>query len=360
MIRALFREAVAAARGQSVSSVITIVMVAGMCLTVLVTTGRTAAAEAAALEAVDDAGTRTIVVRASDRTGLTTDVLYRLEPVSGISSVTGFGPITDYRNVAIDGGPKVGGRAVYGQLDDVVTPVSGSDRVAMASPDAGRALGLVDKTGTVVDADGRQLTVVGDIRVPDHLRFLEPLLVQPSDAEVEAPLTMLVVLAEDPGQVDALTDVVSGLLGDIDRSDVTMETSAALADIRAAVAGTLGDHGHATVLGILAVSAALVGVNLLGLVIMRRKDFGRRRALGARRSLIVALLLLQVGVTSTVGAALGSCLTMLGLVVTSTPLPDTSFVVAVATLAVLTALIAALPPAVLAARRDPLRELRVP
>jgi hypothetical protein len=72
--------------------------------------------------------------------------------------------------------------------------------------------------------------------------------------------------------------VVFGLLAGIDPGSVTVETSQQLADIRAAISGELGAHGRATVLGILATSALLVAANLLGLVVMRRKDFGRRRA----------------------------------------------------------------------------------
>ena len=87
---------------------------------------------------------------------------------------------------------------------------------------------------------------------------------------------------------------------------VTVDTSAQLAEIRAAVNGELRTYGHGTVLAILAVSTVLVAANLLALVIMRRKDFGRRRALGATRGLIIALVIGQVAVPAVAGAVAGT------------------------------------------------------
>src|SRR5690606_12673239 len=53
---ALLREAIASARGQPVASLLTVAMVAGMCTAVLLTTGRTVAAEQAVLAELDAAG----------------------------------------------------------------------------------------------------------------------------------------------------------------------------------------------------------------------------------------------------------------------------------------------------------------
>ncbi len=89
------------------------------------------------------------------------------------------------------------------------------------------------------------------------------------------------------------------------------------------------------------------------------QGFGRH-ALGATRLLIVALLTIQVGVLATTGALLGVAASLLWLGWTGNPQPTAVFVAAVAIAAVLTAGVAALPPALYAARRDPLHELWVP
>ncbi|MCL2595823.1 MAG: lipoprotein ABC transporter permease, partial [Promicromonosporaceae bacterium] len=144
-----------------------------------------------------------------------------------------------------------------------------------------------------------------------------------------------------------------------DPQTVTLETSAALAAVHAAVSGELGAHGRAMVLAILAVAGALMAANLFGLVQLRRKDFGRRRALGASQSLIVALLLVQTMMLATLGVALGVAGSLLFLETTEQPVPGLDFTGAVAVAAVLTALLAAVLPAITAARREPLYELRV-
>jgi len=366
---ALLREALAVARSQPVASVLTIVMVAGMCAAALLTTGRTVAAERAALAHIDAAGTRSVIVRADPSAGLTVAVLDRLRTVEGIEALAGFGPIVDGRNAAVPGAPKVPVRTYYDPRGDLPV-VSGSDASssspsevrAVASVAATKALGLYDGTGAVLLDDGRVIVVAGRIDVPAHLTFLDPLVLIGSRIEGDrsAPLALLVVLARTPAEVAAVEQAVRGLLGPVDPEGVTVETSAELASIRAAVSGELGSYGRATVLVILAVAALLVAVNLLGLVAMRRKDFGRRRALGASQVLIVGLVLAQVTLLAAAGAIAGTGVCLLGLVVAGEPVPGVAFTVAVAVAAVLTATLAAVVPAVVAARRDPLHELRVP
>jgi putative ABC transport system permease protein len=317
---------------------------------------------------IDSAGTRSVVVRADPGSGLTTAILEQLAVVDSVDEAVGLGPVTDVRNAQFEGGTPVPVRMLYGDLDELI----GGDGwvalpgTALASERAAAELGLVDGVGGIVAADGAGFTVSRPFDVPEHLRFLEPLVVVPTGQPAEAgsgdadPLAVLVVLADEPHHVAAVADVVFGLLAGIDPGSVTVETSQQLADIRAAISGELGAHGRATVLGILAISALLVAANLLGLVVMRRKDFGRRRALGATKGLIVGLLVTQVGLLSLIGAVLGSVGTVATLTGTGQPLPDLEFIAAVGVAGILTAGVAALLPATIAARRDPLHELRVP
>ncbi|MGH8827475.1 MAG: FtsX-like permease family protein [Jiangellaceae bacterium] len=364
---ALMLEAVASARSQIVPSALTIAMIAGMCVAALLTTGRTVAAEDAVLAQLDAVGTRSIVVRADETAGVTTSLLDHLDAVDGVEAVTGFGPIVDARNALVPDGQPIAVRRAYGELGDRDLESSELPDRALASAAAAHALGLYDGTGGVTTAAGRDLVLLGGLVVPGHLSFLEPLVVVPSSepgapsgASSDDPLSVVVVLADAPEQVAAIADTVRGLLAGVDHTKVTVETSQQLADIRSAISGELGSYGRATVLGILAISAVLVAVNLLGLVVMRRKDFGRRRALGATQGLIIGLLLTQVGLLGVIGAIVGVIGTTVTLVANGQPVPDLQFTVAVGVAAVLTALVAALLPALVAARRDPLHELRVP
>ena len=358
----ILREAVASARSQVVASLLTIVVVAGLCAAALLTSGRTVAAEQAALAQLDAVGTRSIVVRASAEAGLTTQVLRNLGAVEGIDTVTGFGPIVDGRNAAFSGGPPFAIRTAYGTIGsrDMGDNEYLAGPVAYASPEAAAGLGLVDGAGGVTTDTGEHLSVIGDLAVPQHLEFLEPLVVSPASVEGEEPLAMLVVLAASPPDVAAVETLVRSLMRDGEPGQITVETSAQLAAIRAAVSGQLTIYGRSTVLLILVVSAVLVAVNLFALVTMRRKDFGRRRALGASRGLIVALLLIQVLVLAVVGTALGVAVALVSLTLSGEPKAGIEFAGAVAVAGILAAAFAALPPALVAARRDPLHELRVP
>lgn len=370
MTLALLREAVSSARSQMVASALTFAVVAGMCVAVLLTTGRTVAAEEAALGAIDAAGTRSIIVRSSDASSITAGLLDRLATVEGIESVAGFGPVVDVHNAHVPGGNPVASRTAFGELDGQrLTRLGGVANAAAASYSAATTLGLADGVGAVAvaDADGVEFEVVASIQMPEHLAFMDRVVLVPSSTEdalggdnPDAPLALLVVKAASPGLVGALTEVLRVYLADADPEAVSIETSAELAAIRSAVSGELGRYGRTTVLGIVAVSALVVGANILALVMMRRKDFGRRRALGARRSLIIALLLTQVSITAGAGAVAGSLGTVAISAALDAPFPGWGFSTAVTLLGTLCSLAAALPPAIYAARRDPLHELRVP
>lgn len=368
----IFREAVASARSQPVASSLTVAMVAGMCVAVLLTTGRTVPAEQAVLARIDEAGTSSIIVRVDPDAGVTVSLLDRLQAVQGIEALAGFGPTIDVRNAAVPGATKIALRNAYGSVGGTPlfaragTRALGGD-VALASSEAATALGFHDGTGALITDDGSSVVVVGDLVVPRHLNFLEPPVVVPSSTpqatsgvHPQAPLAVLVALADSPAEVAAVEATVRSYLRDVEPGKVTIETSAGLAAIRAAVGGELGRYGRGTVLGILAISAILVAANLLALVMMRRKDFGRRRALGAKRSLVASLLLVQVSLLAVVGGVLGASGTLIGLAAAGDPLPAADFAIALVVAGVVTAVLSALPPAVFAARRDPLHELRVP
>ncbi|WP_431768431.1 FtsX-like permease family protein [Paenarthrobacter nicotinovorans] len=104
----------------------------------------------------------------------------------------------------------------------------------------------------------------------------------------------------------------------------------------------------------------LVASTLFGLVLLRRKDFSRRRALGATKTFIVLLLVVQSGIVSLGAAVTGSALAALALNLLSDPQPPPTFYLSTVILATAAGLIAAVVPGLVASSRDPIRELRVP
>ncbi len=290
-------------------------------------------------------------------------MLKRLANVDGIEWAGAFGTAHDVQNAAFEGGTRVPVRLAYGDDIHQLTgnlPVNGS---ALASAAALLQLGMPDSVGGVVSDTGANYAITGRIQVPEYLRFMEPLVVVPETESVDAipaPVSVLVVIAARPDLIVPVSQAVQSVLAADDVSKVKLSTSESLAELRALVQGQLGSFGRNLVLVILALTAVLVAAILYGLVMLRRKDFGRRRALGASQGLIVGLLLTQMVALSVIGAVVGSAGAAIGLAVTGDPLPGWNFFTAVGILAVITGLAAAVIPALAAARRDPVKELRVP
>lgn len=360
---ALVREALATAWAQPVASIVSIVIVAGMCATVLLTTGRTVGAEQAVLGSIDSAGTRSIVIRADADAGLDTTVLDRLANLDGIEWAGAFGAAHDVQNAAIPGGTNVPARLSWGAHLTALGVAETSpldNQTAWASRDALDSLGMPDGVGGVVSDSGASYSIAGRIDVPDYLAFLEPLVVVPQTELQPGNVSVLVVIAARPDLVSPVSLAVQSVLAVDDPSKISLSTSESLATLRALVEGQLGTFGRNLVIVIFALTAVLVAAILYGLVMLRRKDFGRRRALGASQSLIIGLLLAQMAALATVGAIAGSTAAAVGLAVSGDPLPGLDFFAAVALLAITVGVLAALVPALAAARRDPLKELRVP
>lgn len=358
------REAIASAISQPVASVLTMLMIAGMVVAVMLTTGRTVGSEQQVLGTIDSAGTRSITVRAEAGSGITSDVLDRIANIQGIEWAGAFSVAMDATNSLVRDGSRVPVRLAYG--DDLSRLGIPSDvplpgELAYASPIASTQLGLPDVAGGVSLLTGATYGVAGSVTTPDFLSGFEPLVIVPEpNATGAEPIGVIVVVAETPELVAPVAESVVSVLGSLDATKVSVQTSEALAQLRALIQDQLGSFSRGLVLALLALTGALVAVLLYGLVMMRRKDFGRRRALGATRGLIVALLLTQTAVLAIAGAALGLVGSTVALMVSGDPLPGAAFTAALGILAVAAATIAALLPALIASRREPIRELRVP
>lgn len=123
--------------------------------------------------------------------------------------------------------------------------------------------------------------------------------------------------------------------------------------------GDLAGYNRSLLLRVLGAGGLLTAIVVLADVLVRRTDLGRRRALGASRGVIVALVTTRTVVAAFLGAALGA---IAGIVLASgyDAIPPRSFVAAVVVLALLTATLSAIPPSIYAAVRDPVRVLRTP
>lgn len=368
--RLVLRDAVLGAFAQPVATATAALVVAAVCLVVLLTTGRAAATEREVIASIDSIGARLVTVTDSGGTaGIAPSAVADVAALAGVEWAFGLGPATDARNADLPAvGTGVPMRALVGDLPPAVELLAGrgatSPGEAVAGAQALTRLRMGDAVGTATDGALR-VGVVGQVSAGGALAFLDGLILyrpatnDPATAR-HLPVRYLYVLVEDAATATAVADAITAVLRAQDPDGVEVSTSEGVLRLRDVVAGSLGAGSRQLMAGVLGGGLLLVTITMLGAVAGRRRDFGRRRALGASRSAIVVLVLAQTAVASTAGAALGTGAGLTAVRLLTGSLPSPGFTAGVATLAVLVALLGSLPPALAAASRDPVRILRVP
>jgi MFS family permease len=176
----------------------------------------------------------------------------------------------------------------------------------------------------------------------------------------DVPGDRIIVAATDAGWVDAIAGNLATMAGLGTSTGVTVERSQSLLDARAAVADEVARRDRESVLVILAAATALACVVVFTGTIAGRRDFGRRRALGASQRQLTILVMLTTLWPSLIGAVIGTALGSVYLGSLLGHAPDWRFPVSVGVLTVIALVCSSAPPAAVAATRDPLRVLRVP
>lgn len=359
----LIKEAFSAARGQPAASALTILMVAGMVVAGMLTTGRTVGAEQQVLASIDSTGTRSVIIRADDEAGISPLVIERIAHIDGIEWAGAFSNAIDATNTALPDGVRVPARYVYSENLSAlgIQPDKVLDLQPSYPTDAARQrLGLAAVTGAITLVDSRSYAVVGVAKLPAYLHEFDPVVLIPGSRDSLGTVNIVVVIAAEPALVAPVTDAVVSLLGVEDTSQLSVRTGEGIAALRALIEGQLGTFSRELVIALLGVTGILVAALTFGLVLMHRKDFGRRRALGASRLFISGLVLCQTGLLSLVGAVLGAGAGGIAILVAGDPLPSVTFALALVILAIVVPPLAAIAPAVFASTREPIRELRVP
>lgn len=361
----LLRDAAAGARSQLATTLTLVLVLATVCFAVLVTTGQAAASEARVVEQIDSAGTRLIAL--SDDGGaaqILPDALAALAALSDVTWVFGLGEAVDYANPLLRDG-RVAARSLVGQLPpdlplvqgrrpQVGEAVIGSN--ATAALHLGQGLGAVQ----VLDGSASPVGVVGVFEASGPLAGLANTILVATAPEETATLRFVCVMASDVTTVDRLEAVLLSSTPAQNPSALTVETPSGAIALRDVIAGRLGAASRQLMAVVMGVGAVIIAVTMLSATVSRRRDFGRRRALGATRSALVAALLAQTSIGALGGIAAGTLAGLVVLQATTASLPNWRFTAGVAGLALLLTLVAATPIASHAANRDPLRILRVP
>lgn len=358
--RELLREILAASWAQKVSATMVVVLVGAMCLTTLLTVGRSAAAEIQVQQRMDSAGSRVVTVHdTGEEELLNIGAVAVVAGLGVVETAVGLGAARDVSNGAVGtDGPRVPARTFTGDLASVLVMEEGRwprPGEALVSASAQNVLSMDEPYGYVLDG-AHEYPVVGRFRPLASVEELDGGIVIHSPTGIADYLT---VVATDAATVDQATALTLSTLAPIDTSRIRVESPQSLAQVQQQVAGDLGEFSRGLLIGVLSAGAILVAIVVLSDVLVRRTDLGRRRALGAARATITALVAGRTIAPALLGAVLG---TFIGLLLTRQmgTMPPISFAVGTAILAVLAALVAALPPALYAANRDPVTVLRTP
>lgn len=361
----LLREALSTTWANKVPTALVVFLVSIMCAATLATVGRTAAAEEQVAQRLDAAGSRLLVVTDTRDGGLITPaVLDQTRELSVTERAVAVQIPVDVTNKVIGaGGERVPAWTVQGDLSEVLTLTAGrwpGPGEALVSAQGQTTLGMDDPVGAVQLASSSQ---VGDHSVVGAFTAREPFDTYNSGLVIAAAPDVasdsLYVIVTDSGVAPAAQSAVLGLVAPPEFDSISIQSPVALAELQAEVAADLGTFGRSLLLGVLGAGALLVAIVVLADVLVRRTDLGRRRALGATRGTILALVITRTLLPALLGAGLGVA-GGLWLADRVAATPPWQFTAGTATLAVLAAVISSILPALYAATRDPVRVLRTP
>lgn len=365
-LRSLLREALATTWANKVPSALVCLIVAAMCMMTISTVGRTAAAEAQVADRINSAGARELVLSDKKNAGLINSAVINLAAgLSVTDRAVGLQSPLDVHNSYIgSGSTPVPAWPVIGDLAGVVTLDSGrmpGAGEALVASDMLEKLGLEVPVGSVSSINSKislDYPVVGSFTPREPFETLsQGLVIKAPDTHTATNLHVVLTSSE---QAAIAQSAVIGLLGPIDDpQSISIQSPLALAQLHDEVVGDLGSFGRSLLYGSLIIGALLVGIVVFADILVRRKDLGRRRALGATRSTIIRLMVLRTLFPAIVGAFTG---TVGGMLVAnqSGALPPISFCIGIMILALIAAGASALAPATYAAHSDPVKVLRTP
>lgn len=364
-VTTILEEAVRGLRAQWVTSVLVAVVAAAVAVLAAATAGRSDASRQAVLDTVDGLGSALLVVSdLGDEPVLDERFVADLAGVAGVTWAFGVGPVVDVTNAELSVGaggvpmrPLLGGMPAELALRGGRAPAAGE---AVVGERAQAALRMAGPTGGVAHGDGRTAVVGGLGTLPGLERLADLVLVVPPGTGDHTRVLHVYVRVDDPGLVAAVADVVRGMVPEGDAGALTVETSEGVVALRSALSQRL-DRDAAVLLGTVLGAGAVIAFLVTWMSTMaRRTDLGRRRALGSTRSAAVSLALLHTGLAALAGGTLGTLVGGALAMHAAGRAPSAGFLVALLALTVLSLVAGCVVPAVVAARSDPVRVLRVP
>lgn len=363
-VRDVLHDAVRRLRRPLTPTLISVLIVLAATTAVFATTGISTASQQRTMDRLNSPEGRLIAITDQQGdAGLLPESVVAVATLAGVEWAAGIGPAQDMSNSNLPGGGAVAARPFYGELP---APVHvDTDRIlvegdALTGPGQAAVLGLGTATGAIGNRTASAL-VVGDFVASSPLPSLNDNTLLIADATTSpGRLLTIWVSVDDISRLPVLTEAVKDSLIVANPGALQVDSAAEIAELSADVVAEMERTAVLTITGLLAAAAVLIGAVQYGRVAGMTRDIGRRRALGATRSLVVATLLINSLLCALAGAALGAVIGLTVDAVIAKSLPPAGFTFGVCVLTTLAALAGTVPPAVRAARLDPVKILRVP
>lgn len=358
---AILVEGARAAIAQRVVSAMLITVSMGLVVVVLTTAGQSAAAERRVLTAIDEIGSRLLIVSDEQIEGTLqprhVEQFSALHDVQWAFGVTAASSLT---NAALPGeGRAIPLRSYVGDLPDEITiqgrpPTDGEVLIGRTARQQARmATGLGP-----LNLGQQRLASVGQFSAPAALESLNNTALAPASTDEFMTLRFIYITAESGHVLDRLQHTIEASVRG--HAGVSVESAEQTATLRQALAGELTRTSRGLLLGVFGIGGALTAVVSFAAIAVHRQDLGRRRALGASRTQLITLALLRSGLCSALGALTGAALSTILLRLGLGDAPPLAFTAGIIVLTIEIALLATLIPAAIGARLDPVLALRVP
>lgn len=231
----------------------------------------------------------------------------------------------------------------------------GSDE-AILPAGSDSTLGLDGRGGWVEDQSGRTWSVVGSYRA-DYAGAPTAVLVSARAGMTPRTLSLTV---RQPSQVEAAVESARSFTAATSAAQLAVQTAGNAPELDQAVSGAVSRSLSAIVTTVMTASLGILAFLAVLMVYARRQEFGRRRALGASRELVISLILLQTGLVVAAATLVGVWLGWLAARWWLDYDVPVGFLTGVAVTAICGAALAQLPSALAAGFRDPVRVLRSP
>jgi putative ABC transport system permease protein len=318
-------------------------------------TGLNIESQAAILARLDEVGARVMtMVSIGPAPAIPATAVDRIARLDGVAWVVGLGPVIDVRARTVAGEPTPA--RTYRSIG---APVRFTGRTAaqgafVSAASAGR-LGLAGAY-SVLDPD---IAIVGWFDAEEPLTSLGSFVLIPDD-DNRSMFERVIVGVDTVGWVEPVAANLGAMAGKEAATATTIERSPILLAARDAIRDEVTRRDRELVLGLLAGATAFCCLVVFAGSAATRRDFGRRRALGASRPQLIVLVMLGTLWPAVIGSALGA---FAGWAYVGSKLghvADWHFAASTCVLTSIAFVVSSALPASVAATRDPLRVLRVP